>query len=298
MAISFLPESSSNWRFALSRASCAWARSTSASGVPRSIAPVICSIARVSGTIWRSPDSCSNESASGTPELTSRGTAASSSASSPREIRPIRRRASRMPSPADRLRVRNSRIVGSSPVIRCTRFRAARCRRWSLATNPAAAARITKATGAASGTGCRVSMANPAAIAQAEPPAAQSNCRERNSSTLMVVPACRRRTEVTSPPPMRAFVKRRTRVTTGSSIAPNTGRGSAVARSSRSRAFAETSATYGPTRAARFGRLKRGINPTRIQSPRPRMRPQSTLSGTGSVIRTTAVPLVVVQGRP
>ena len=122
MPISFFPADSIRSRFAVSRTSWAWARSTSASGVPRSTATISPSTNRTNGpSSVRDENSC-RASTSGFPARVSARTRVKSLDSSPRALRHTRSRAPVALSPALTARAISSATLGNSAIIRASRF--------------------------------------------------------------------------------------------------------------------------------------------------------------------------------
>lgn len=144
IAISRRPPASSNARFPASRTSAACARSTSASGVPRSMATDIPSANRASGARLVRPAMPSRACTRVAPVRASISARLSSRASSPLLVRATRSNAPTGPSPAETDRASRSAIVGNSARIRASRSRTCRDNARSRASTPATPAATLK----------------------------------------------------------------------------------------------------------------------------------------------------------
>ena len=205
-----------------------------------------------------------------------------------------------MPSPAVRLRVRNSSTVGSSAAIRASRRRAPRCSSPSRgATTPSAAATTgtaSRTTAAARRTRRERRDERRRDGERRRPPTPVA--RPRNRSTVDGDPAWRSRRAMASLPPSTRDERRARSRDAGRPAPEHRARIGGSAGEQLPRASAEMSATYGATRSTSRGRPSRGIAATTSQQPEPERRaPSSHARRRAALIGTTAAPRAAGRAR-
>src|SRR4051794_25250653 len=250
MAISLRPPASRSRRLPASRTSAACARSTSASGVPRSMATRSPSMKRASGSREVRSATCCSAWGRGTPARARPRAAASSAASAPPESRVPRAIAAAGLSPAVTASARSSATTGNSASSSSSRLATCWVSHQSRPSTPPTSPATPSSPAESTFSPPAISdptVARTAAPSSPRPP--QMTCSMRKSSTVASPPSASSRRRTAARPPSTRSTSRAPSPTTGPKM-----RRTAVSRPvsvavPRSRDGGGVSCTYGASRS-------------------------------------------------